>query len=261
VSPPTGSTLRDTVRGALEERLALNAPARRLRFAQANRILARRCGDGALKVLDAGCGDGLLSLALAKRHPAWQVVGLDMREDLLRAGRARAAARGLRNVRFARADLTASLPESGFDVALVIECLSEIPDDEGALRNVAAALEPGGLLVAQVPERSWRARLPSAPSTWREQVRQGYSSSEFTALLRRAGLEPIEITYTFRATAAVAQEVRDKIKDGSLAVRAGAFPLFAMAAWLELHGATAGRANALLAVARRVQRGSDAQRT
>jgi SAM-dependent methyltransferase len=244
-------SLRDTLRGALEERLTLSAPARRLRLAQANRILADRCGEGALSVLDAGCGDGLLSLALAKRHPAWAVTGLDLREDLLRGGRARAAARALGNVRFAQADLTAPLRDSDFDVALMIECLSEIPDDEQALRNVAEALRPGGLLVAQVPDRSWRARLPGSPSTWREQVRQGYDRREFAALLNRAGLEPLEIFPTFRATAAVAQEVRDRIKDRALAVRAFVFPLLAAAAWLEHHGLTGGRANALLAVARR----------
>jgi ubiquinone/menaquinone biosynthesis C-methylase UbiE len=240
------------LREAVEQRIALSAPARRLRLAHSDRILAQRCGDRAIRLLDAGCGDGLLSLALAKRHPAWTIVGLDVRDDLLSRGRLRATARGLHNVQFVRADLTEPLPQSGFDVALVIECLSEIRDDEGALRNVSGALAPGGLLVAQVPERSWRARLPGAPSTWREQVRQGYDSREFAALLRGVGLQPIEMSYTFRATAAVAQELRDKmIKDGSLAVRTGVFPLLAAAAWLEYHGATAGRANALLAVARR----------
>jgi ubiquinone/menaquinone biosynthesis C-methylase UbiE len=245
------STLRDTLSRALEERLAFSAPARRLRLAEADRMVTHHCGQRALRLLDAGCGDGLLSLALAKRHPAWTVLGLDVREDLLSVGRARAAARGLHNVQFAQADLTEPLPQSGIDVALVIECLSEISDDEGALRNVSRALAPGGLLVAQVPERSWRARLPGAPSTWREQVRQGYDAGEFCAMLHRAGLETVEILPTFRATAAVAQEARDLIKNGSLAVRAAAFPLLAAAAWLEQHGATGGRANALLAVARR----------
>jgi trans-aconitate methyltransferase len=245
------SSLRHALSRALEERLAFSAPARRLRLEEADHIVTHHCGERALTLLDAGCGDGLLSLALAKRHPAWTVLGLDMRDDLLSRGRARAAARDLRNVQFARADLTEPLPQSGIDVALVIECLSEISDDEGALRNVSRALAPGGLLVAQVPERSWRARLPGASSSWREQVRQGYDAREFAAMLDRAGLESVEILPTFRATAALAQEARDLIKNSSLAVRAAVFPLLATAAWLEQHGATGGRANALLAVARR----------
>jgi ubiquinone/menaquinone biosynthesis C-methylase UbiE len=244
---------RDVLKGALEERLALNAPARRLRLALADQIVKQRCGECAVTVLDAGCGDGLLSLALAKRHPGWTVTGVDLREDLLSGGRKRAASRGLQNVRFVRGDLMEALPESGFDVALMIECLSEIPDDEAALRNVVAALSPGGLLVAQVPERSWRARLPGAPSTWREQVRQGYDAQEIAALLRRVGLEPVEIRPTFRATAAIAQEARDRIKASAVALRLAVFPLLVTAAWLERHGFTAGHPSALLAVARRAR--------
>jgi len=51
-------------RAILEERLALMAPARRLRLALAEHELAGQLGAGSrLRLLDAGCGDGLLSLA------------------------------------------------------------------------------------------------------------------------------------------------------------------------------------------------------
>ncbi len=236
---------------ALEERLALMAPARRLRLALADEIVSAYAGDRPIRLLDAGASDGLLSLALAKRHPAWSVLGVDLRDDLLEGGRARARARGLANVRFQQADLTEPLPGSGYDVVLALECLSEIPDDELALEMMAAALAPGGLLVAQVPERSWRAVLPGSASTWREQVRQGYGAEEIAAALRGAGLEQVEVEPTYRATAAVAQEVRDRIKDSGVALRAAAFPALAGAVRLERWGLTGGRANALIASGRR----------
>lgn len=247
----TALGLRGRLRAVLEERLALNAPARRLRLTLTERIVAGWGGARRLRVLDAGCGDGLLSLALARRHPAWEIVGLDLRPDLLEGATARARARELGNVRFEAADLTRPLPRAGFDAVLAIECLSEIPDDAAALRSLAMAVAPGGLLVVQVPDRAWRAWLPWAPSTWREQVRQGYDAAQLAGMLSDAGTEVCEIRPTFRATAAVAQEVRDRLKTAALTVRCALFPVLTGAAWLEAHGVTGGRSSAFIGVARR----------
>lgn len=244
-------TLRATFAAVLEERLALMAPSRRLRLALADEIVTNYAGERPIRLLDAGASDGLLSLALAKRHPGWSLLGVDLRDDLLNGARARAEARALANARFVPADLTQPLPESGFDVVLALECLHEIPDDEQALEIMARALAPGGLLVIQVPDRGWKPILRGSAPTWREQVRQGYTAAELEAALRRAGLDSVEVRPTYRATAAVAQETRDRIKESSLVIRAAAFPALATAVRLERWGITGGRANALLAVARR----------
>jgi trans-aconitate methyltransferase len=246
-----GSALAETLRGGLEERLALMAPSRRLRMALAEAAIAAFAADRRVRVLDAGCGDGLLSLAVAKRHPRWQIVGIDIRDDLLAGARERAANRGLDNVAFRQADLTRSLAETGFDVVMALECLNEIPDDRAALEAMTGALAPGGLFVVQAPERDWKPVLESSDATWREEVRHGYSAADLSAALGNAGLERIEITPTYRATAAVAQEVRDRIKDGPLPLRAAAFPAMLGAVRLEHWGLTGGRASALFATARR----------
>ena len=240
------------LRAILEERLALMAPARRLRLALVEREVSRRLGgDGALAVLDAGCGDGLLSLAMAKRHPGWGIVGLDLNEGLLDGARKRAQARGLPNARFVAATLEQPLPERERDAVLAVECLSEIPDDRQALRMMSAALRPGGLLVVQVPERDWQPVLPGSPGTWREQVRQGYGAEQLRDLLGELGLTEIEVQPTYRSVAAAAQEIRDRIKDRGLLVRLLAFPFLAAAVRLERAGLTWGRGNALLASAKR----------
>lgn len=239
------------IRAVLEERLALMAPARRLRLALTEAEVVRRLGQGSLRVLDAGCGDGLLSLAMAKRHRDWSLLGVDLREDLLEGARKRAGATSLANARFMPADLEKPLPEGGFDAVLAIECLSEIPNDRLALRAMVEALVPGGLLVAQVPDRDWRPVLPGSATTWREQVRQGYDAEELAAAMRHAGVERVEVRPTFRTLAAAAQEIRDRIKDSALVVRLLAFPLLAAAVRLERWGLTWGRPNAVIASGRR----------
>lgn len=240
-----------TTKAILEERTALMAPARRLRLKVADDVLTGLAAGHPIRVLDAGCGDGLLSLALAKRHPDWTIVGVDLREDMLAGARARAGGRGLGNVSFAAADLLRPLPVSDFDAVMALECLSEIPDDEAALRTMFAAVKPGGTLVAQVPDRDWRPILPGSATTWREQVRQGYTRDGLAALLGRVGLASVAVRGTYRSLAAAAQEVRDRIKAGPLALRVAAFPFLATAVLLEHHGLTWGRPNALLAVGRR----------
>jgi len=241
------------VRAILEERLALMAPSRRLRLATSERaVVQRRGGDSRLRVLDAGCGDGLLALAIAKRHPAWSLTGVDLRENLLVGARERAIARGLPNVRFVPGNLEEPLPEGGFDVVLAVECLEEIPGDRQALRTMSDALMPGGLLVAHVPERNWKPVLRGSSATWREQVRQGYTAEELEAALREAGLEGVEVRPTYRGLATAAQDVRDRIKDSGLLVRLLAFPFLAAAVRLERMGITFGQANALIAVGARL---------
>jgi trans-aconitate methyltransferase len=239
----------------LEERLALMAPSRRLRLALSEDAIVSFAGNRPPRVLDAGCGDGLLSLALAKRHRNWRLVGLDFRDDLLSAARHRADDRSLDNVAFRQADLTQPLPERDFDVVMALECLTEIPQDREALRTMADALRPGGLFVVQVPDQRWEPILPGSAAVWRNEVRHGYSADALEAMLAEAGLDEIEVRPTFRSTAAVAQEIRDRVKSSPLAVRLALFPLFAAAVRLERRGITWGAAKALLAVARLPDRG------
>jgi SAM-dependent methyltransferase len=240
------------LRAILEERLALMAPARRLRLALAeDEVAARLGGESRLQVLDAGCGDGLLALAMAKRHPTWALVGVDLRDDLLEGARRRAAARGLPNARFVPGNLEQPLPERERDAVTAVECLSEIPDDRQVLRMMRDALRPGGLLVVQVPERDWQPVLPGSPGTWREQVRQGYTADQLQALLEEVGFTEVQVRPTYRSLAAAAQEIRDRIKDRGLLLRLLAFPFLAAAVRLERAGVTWGRGNALLAGGKR----------
>lgn len=235
----------------LEERIALMAPSRRLRLALADEVLSEEAAGHPLRLLDAGCGDGLLSLALAKRHRDWSVLGVDSRDDLLSGGRARARGRGLANVDFQTGDLTQPLPWGGFDAVLALECLHEIPDDGSALSAMSGALRPGGLLALQVPDRDWRPVLRGSSGVWREEVRHGYGTEELATMLREVGLEPVQMRPTYRSLAAAAQEVRDRIKGSALPVRLLAFPFLAAAVRLERWGLTWGRPSAILALAHR----------
>lgn len=119
----------------------------RLEFG-ATQILDRLDMQPGMRVLDVGSGPGRLSIPAAQRvGPAGEVVALDIQAAMLHKLQQRAAARGISNIRTVHSPIEAGVlePES-FDRALLVAVLGEVPDREAALREIFAALKPGGIL-------------------------------------------------------------------------------------------------------------------
>lgn len=100
-------------------------------------------------VLDVGAGTGTGSVALARRFPAAEVVALDRSAAMLERVRAAARRHGLGDrVRVVQADLDLAWPGIGpVDLAWASSALHELADPDRVLRDLHAALGPGGLLV------------------------------------------------------------------------------------------------------------------
>jgi ubiquinone/menaquinone biosynthesis C-methylase UbiE len=101
-----------------------------------------------MRVLDVGCGPGRVSIPAAQRvGPEGQVVSLDVQEAMLKKLQQRAASRGVANIRTILGPVEgATLEADRFDRALLVWVLGEIPDRAAALRQIFAALRPGGVL-------------------------------------------------------------------------------------------------------------------
>lgn len=101
-----------------------------------------------MKVLDAGCGPGRLAI------PGAQVIGaqgeltaLDLQAGMLARTQEKARAAGLSNIRFIQAGLgEGELEKDIYDRAMLVTVLGEIPNQEAALKEIFAALKPGGIL-------------------------------------------------------------------------------------------------------------------
>lgn len=248
-----------TTRGvppALGARLDLRTrtlpPARQVRFGLVLDRLRRCHGDAPLRVLDAGAGDAMLAERLARWRPSWEIVAVDVDAKMLAAARRRLSRAPLPNLAVRRLDLTAEpIAPATFDIALAIECLVEIRDDDAALRAIARALRPGGLFVTHVPLDDWTPVMRGSPRTWRYEVRHGYQPDVLRDKLARAGLRVTEMRRTGQNAVFAGQELADRIKSSRVRVRAAALPLTAGAAMLERAGVTWGPHRALLVSARR----------
>jgi S-adenosylmethionine-diacylgycerolhomoserine-N-methlytransferase len=103
-------------------------------------------------VLEIGCGTGRNLIAAAKAWPDARYFGIDISEAMLETARAKVAAAGLTGrITLAQGDATAFDAQALFGVASFDRVfqsytLSMIPDWQGALREGAGKLAPGGRL-------------------------------------------------------------------------------------------------------------------
>jgi cyclopropane fatty-acyl-phospholipid synthase-like methyltransferase len=109
-----------------------------------------------------GCGYGLLSLLIAARGPAREVVGIDLLDSRLKVGRTVAAAEGLGNVRFERRDFS-ELPEGRFAAIIFSDALFyySMERQREILEQCRDSLSEGGVMLIKEQGRrpAWKARL------------------------------------------------------------------------------------------------------
>jgi 2-polyprenyl-6-hydroxyphenyl methylase / 3-demethylubiquinone-9 3-methyltransferase len=125
---------------------------------QIARRFGRPIGDlRGLRIADIGCGAGLICEPLAARGA--QVVGIDAAPNNIAAAQRHAEASGLAiDYRLGEPQAALRAGES-FDVLLLLEVVEHVADMPAFLRDTAAHLAPGGLLLASTINRTLRSYL------------------------------------------------------------------------------------------------------
>src|SRR5215470_14612495 len=100
-----------------------------------------------LRALDLGCGDGTTALPLARLGA--EVIGIDIAANLVEAGNKRAAAAGLRNLKFQEGDASnlQGVADHSFDLTLSVFGAMFAPKPFDVAREMVRVTKPGGRVV------------------------------------------------------------------------------------------------------------------
>jgi len=237
----------------------MNAPllsvGRRVRFRHVQAALAGLARPRS--ILDAGCGDGRLALSLARRYPNASVMGVDA--DAAKIGFARTRSNTPLNLRFDIGTVGGSDLGCRFDVAICIDVLEHIRDDEAAFRWLGRHLMPQGILILHVPASDQRHVSHSVARALKAEVergegphfREGYDPGGLHALTERAGLAPERLVWTFhrRATRWAVDSEHWTFIHRARPIKAVLLPLLLLGASIEQRPSADERGNGLLLIA------------
>lgn len=187
----------DPIKDIFNKAISFFPPFRRLFFGAMDLLLLRQryvkkeirkyLNDGDL-FYDAGAGFCQYSDFVLKNYPKSKVFAVDLKDDYLREYSLHAGDRFY----FKHADLQEFIPKKKYKMAIAIDILEHILNDEAAISNIYQALAAGGTLIISSP-----SDLDEAARFTAEHVRPGYGKEELESKLGAAGFEIIDIYYSY----------------------------------------------------------------
>ena len=172
------------------------------------------------RVLDVACGGGKWLIAIARRFPATELVGVEFEPDsVARAIRHVTDAGLVGRIRIENRPIPEMPFRDQFDLVYLQDALHELPDPVASLRASWAAVAPGGRLVVLewcLPEDGTEAQSLQAQLLWGIQIdelQQGtrmLTHAGFASLFGDAGVpEPTVIDLLSGATLFVARRAAE----------------------------------------------------
>ena len=150
-------------------------------------------------ILDAGSGFGQYDRFILRTFPNAMIHAVDVKEDYLRDCRhyfEKEMECG--RIRFETHDLaTDALPPGSYDLALCVDVLEHIEDDNGVMRRIRKALRPGGIFIMHSPSHYSEEDAGEDEFFVDEHARAGYSKVELSEKLQASGLEPVALHYSY----------------------------------------------------------------
>ncbi len=99
------------------------------------------------RVADVGCGLGWSSIGIALAYPQVHVDGFDIDRPSIEMATANAVDAGVDDrVRFRTVDV-GDLDDGGYDVALALECIHDMPDPVAVLSSMRSMVGPDGVVI------------------------------------------------------------------------------------------------------------------
>jgi SAM-dependent methyltransferase len=135
------------------------------------------------RILDAGCGSGRNMVELARFGT---VTGVELSQTSIELARAREAGEVV-----AGSVLEMPFDDHSFDLAVTLDVIEHLEDDEGALRELRRTVAPGGALLVTVPAYQW---LWSGHDVINHHHRR-YTRRTLQRVAEQAGWKQVRTTY------------------------------------------------------------------
>lgn len=154
---------------------------------------------GHLHVLDAGSGLGQYTYWMARNYPEWSILGIDVKKEEVARCNQFFRHSNLSNVVFQTGDLLEYKQEDTYDMALCVDVLEHIEEDEKVMKNINDSLKEGGVLVISTPSDQGGSDVQEEDdeSFIGEHVRDGYNKEELKTKLKNAGFSKVKVRYTY----------------------------------------------------------------
>jgi SAM-dependent methyltransferase len=152
-----------------------------------------------VKILDAGSGYGQHSYYLAGKNKNWQILAVDVKDEQVADCNRFFQSVGRGHVKFEVADLTTFQKPDSYDLAISVDVMEHILEDELVFQNICASLKKGGMLLISTPSDQGGSDVheDSEGSFIDEHVRDGYNMQDIQDKLKRAGFSKTEALYSY----------------------------------------------------------------
>jgi SAM-dependent methyltransferase len=144
--------------------------------------LERYVPRGAL-ILDGGCGTGA-NLELLQQYGT--AIGIDLSDQAIGFCRARGLTRA-----FPASLNELPFPNDIFDLAISLEVICNIPDDQATFTEIARVVKPGGRMIVHVPAYQWLWGMHDVAVGHQRR----YSARDLRAKITRAGMQIERLTH------------------------------------------------------------------
>ena len=161
------------------------------------------------KILDAGFGYGQYSYWMMRKFPKIELTSVEIEPVMIDDFREFLHKGGMKDTGSQELDLTRMTYENAFDLALSVDVMEHIEDDEKVFANIYRALKPGGVFLMHTPHIRAAAKDGKGAFVG-EHFRDGYRTIELRDKLRRAGFRRIDYTLTYGAYGSLAWKLLQK---------------------------------------------------
>ena len=151
------------------------------------------------EVLDAGAGFGQYTYWISRKHPNWNILSIDVKEEQVADCNRFFEHIGGKNVHFQVGDLTTYVNPEKYDLVVCVDVMEHIEPDVQVFKNYYASMKKGGVLIVSTPSDQGGSDVhgEGEASFIEEHVRDGYNIRDIEDKLRLAGFSRIEARYQY----------------------------------------------------------------